>query len=140
MFRLLSTFWLVFIIVFVATGNVKADPIFLTNLSESNVAKIVLLKDANKITVRSVFINGTSGQILNYKIVVEKSGKSGTSNNAQSGTFEVKEGQKEVVLSTSGFNINPQDKYFIKLQVFQGKVLISQDTYLYESSVEVNKN
>ena len=105
-----------------------------------NNAKLVILKEANKITVRSVFINGAAGQVFNYKFIVEKSGKGGISNNAQSGTFEVKDGQKEVVLSTSGFNLSSQDKYFIQLKVFQGNTLISQDTFLYETSEIESKN
>lgn len=115
-----------------APTNAQAGLKPLSKNGREGTAKIDLQKDTNKITVRSLFVDGEAGKVLTYKLSVEKSGKSGTSNNAQSGKFEIKPGQQEVVLSTSGFSAYPQDKYFIQLQVFEGDKLISQDTLEYE--------
>lgn len=103
------------------------------SIKDQGKAKIDLQKEANKITVRGLFVDGTvSDQPYTYKLTVNKTGRGGSSNNAQSGQFEIAPGQKEVVLSAAGFNANSHDNFDIQLQVYKGTELISQDVLVID--------
>ena len=98
---------------------------------DSTLTRIDLAKEAGKIKVQGVY-TGKNTEALFYKLTIQKKGKSGTSNNAQSGNFKKNPVEKEHVLSTSGFNFQPGDVFTIMLEVYQNARRISVEFLNYQ--------
>lgn len=86
--------------------------------NDSSLTRIDLVNEAGKIKVQGVYI-GDNTEALSYKLTVHKKGKSGTSNNAQSGKFKKGSAEKEHLLSTAGFNFQSGDAFSIRLEIYQ---------------------
>lgn len=101
---------------------------------EKYCARIEVQKSDSSLTVQGKFMNNTPDTLaLNYKLVVERIGKSGRSATRQSGAFQAVSGE-EVDLSKTTINISPEDYYKIKLQVFDTDNIIAQDSVIFGSA------
>lgn len=99
--------------------------------ADSVQSRINLVKENGKIKVQGVYVGNNAGT-LSYKLIVQKEGNGGSSNNSQSGKFKIVPGQKEVVLSTSSFNSQTNDEFKITLEIYQDTELISQELISYK--------
>ena len=133
------TFQLIIMFVFLINGYPETPAKAMTDKSEfchqshNGEAKIKLETEKNKLKIKGVY-SGAPLPDLSYKLSVRKKGRSGTSSNAQSGKFEVKPGQTEVILSSSAFGIQPNDQFFIQLQIYQDSKLVSEDILSFDAS------
>ena len=96
--------------------------------SEKSIARIHLVQKRDKmLEIEGTFYNG-SGKEANvyYKLIVIKSGQS-SSTSKQSGSFIISSKEK-VVLSKITVNLNKNDLYKIKLQIFENNQLIAEDS------------
>lgn len=93
-----------------------------------SVAQIHLLKKQDKmLEIEGTFYNGSNNEInIFYKLIVAKSGQSSSTSN-QSGNFIVNS-KERVILSKLTVNLNENDFYTIKLQVFEKNKTIAEDS------------
>ncbi|MCJ7696310.1 MAG: hypothetical protein MUO40_12930 [Anaerolineaceae bacterium] len=96
-------------------------------VSENFIARIHLIQKQDKmLEIEGTFYNSSDMEInVDYKLLVIKSGQSSSSSN-QSGSFKVKS-KMQVVLSKITVNLNKDDFYKIKLEVFRNNQLIADD-------------
>src|SRR5688572_6939752 len=78
--------------------------------SDSIQSRINLVKENGKVKVQGVYIGNNIGA-LSYKLIIQKKSNGGTSNNTQSGKFQIVPGKKEFILSTSSFNTQTNDEF-----------------------------
>jgi hypothetical protein len=99
--------------------------------SPGGQAKIELNQQENMLQIKSYYLNaGPAAEHLSYKLYTTKKGRSGSSRNAQGGSFEVEAGQKELLAQTR-ISVNPGDYYAIKLMVYRNGEVVSQDSVAY---------
>ena len=96
--------------------------------SEKSIAKIHLTqKQDNMLEIEGTFYNDSNNKInIFYELAATKSGRS-SSTSKQSGNFIISIKEK-VVLSTITMNLNRNDLYKIKLQVFENNQIIAEDS------------
>lgn len=84
---------------------------------EGSQAEISVTTKDGITTVSGYFVNdGTIKSELQYKLKVERDGKSGKTSSSQGGKFDAKADEK-VLLSTSGVNISEGDEYTFTLTI-----------------------
>ncbi len=95
---------------------------------DESIAKIHLTqKQNNMLEIEGTFYNGSNtGKNIFFKLIVTKSGRSSSSSN-QSGNFIISSKEK-VVLSKLTVNLNKNDLYKIKLQIFENNRIIAEDS------------
>ncbi|MCJ7696314.1 MAG: hypothetical protein MUO40_12950 [Anaerolineaceae bacterium] len=96
-------------------------------VSENSIARIHLIQKQDKmLEIEGTFYNSSDMEInVDYKLMVTKSGQSSSSSN-QEGSLKVKS-KMQVVLSKITVNLNKDDFYKIKLEVFRNNQLIADD-------------
>jgi hypothetical protein len=96
--------------------------------SEKSIAKIHLThKKDYMLEIEGTFYNGSNNEInIFYELTAAKSGQS-SSSSKQSGSFIISS-KEEVVLSKLTMNLNKNDLFKIKLQVFENNQLIAEDS------------
>ena len=94
-------------------------------------AKIELQQQENMLQIKGYYQNeGSETEQLSYKLYTVKTGRAGSSRNAQGGSFKVSAGENEILAQTR-INVNPGDEYEVKLQVFRNGELVSEDAVKY---------
>ncbi len=95
---------------------------------DESIAKIHLTqKQNNMLEIEGAFYNGSNNEInIFYELTAAKSGQS-RSTSKQSGSFIISSKEK-VVLSKITVNLNKNDLYKIKLQIFENNQIIAQDS------------
>jgi len=98
---------------------------------EKSIAKIHLTHKKDYILViEGTFYNGSNNEInIFYELTAAKSGQS-SSTSKQSGSFIISS-KEEVVLSKLTMDLNKDDLYKIKLQVFENNQLIAEDSAIF---------
>ena len=96
--------------------------------SDKSIAKIHLTQKQDKmLEIEGTIYNGGTNEInIFYELTATKSGQS-SSTSKQSGSFNISSKEK-VVLSKLTVNLNKNDLYKIKLQVFENNQLIAEDS------------
>ena len=96
--------------------------------SDKSIAKIHLTQKQDKmLEIEGTIYNGGTNEInIFYELTATKSGQS-SSTSKQSGSFNISSKEK-VVLSKLTVNLNKNDLYKIKLQVFEHNQLIAEDS------------
>jgi hypothetical protein len=97
-------------------------------ISENQIVKIRFNEIPNDLLeIDGTFYNDRDEEItIMYKLSVTKSGQSNSTSN-QSGNLTISSNE-QVVLSTITLNLNKDDLYKIKLQVFENNQLIGEDS------------
>ncbi|MEJ8757427.1 curli-like amyloid fiber formation chaperone CsgH [Pontibacter sp. H259] len=104
-------------------------PIQTTPASTLYDARIETDLQAGKLIIRNVFENKSSKTVdLYYKFKCKRHGKSGTSANSQSGSFQAAPGET-VILSKTAVSYSPDDNYTVSLDVFNEARTVASDTY-----------
>jgi len=92
-------------------------------------ARIAVELDGGQATIKPLCY-APEDAVMNYKLWVKKSGKSGKATSYQSGTLRLLGGE-EKCLSQSRLAISPGDEYQIKLEVYKDGKLIVEDQVSY---------
>lgn len=95
---------------------------------DESIAKIHLSqKQDNMLKIEGAFYNGSKNEInIFYELTAVKSGQS-RSTSKQSGSFNVLS-KTEIVLSKITVDLNKNDLYKIKLQIFKNNKIIAEDS------------
>lgn len=116
------------LMILVVVGLIGFSPLA---FSQSNGYKawIVVEAQGRHVTIKPLCY-APEDAVVQYKLWVKKSGKSGKSTSCQSGTVRLLQGE-EKCLAQSALGISPDDQYQIKLEVYRDGKLIAEDHVSY---------
>ncbi|MEN8177690.1 MAG: curli-like amyloid fiber formation chaperone CsgH [Pseudomonadota bacterium] len=103
--------------------------VFAIDRLDSHRAWLEKSYDGERLVV-AAYVEAAHAVKLNYKLVSSKSGKSGNSNTKQAGSVTVADGETHRLMQLR-LGVNKQDRYDLKLQVFEQGQLVAEDSLSY---------
>ena len=117
MLRLILPLFFIYGNFFMESSYCQETSCFLPKIQSTESNGIILLE------AKLINLNNQTEKNLSYKFTVKKTGKSGTSNSAQSGNFSIAE-LDSVTLSKVSIQVQPGDVCTGNLKIFQNKQFI----------------